>query len=1102
MQAAARRLQRGHEEELTTESGKSIEASGYRKVRVSREKPKSATTSVEIEFDDRGSRLRVKRASSMAMISQSAAAKGNRQSFHLQFLTTPTADTAGQSAILHFDGQRYLFGHVGEGTQRACIQRGVSLKKLNNLFITGKTSWETNGGLIGLILSRADVHTSDVQGASGKKPALHVHGGPRLLHSLACARRFVFRTGAPLLIHESLPHPADQLSGPSYIDENVRVWPLALSAPRKDVLGIAQNAQSPGSPPVEGDGFVPESQGNLDNEQAARKEIVHNMFDSVWRRDRLVESELKDVNMPATVWLRNPETKDLESFFCNTMQDAPHIRPSQVVAVRNPWPAALVGDLPVASNLPSNVAMSYIVRGHSQRGVFDPKKAEALGVPRGSQLGDLTKGIPVTLANGTVIPPEQVLGPSQPGKGVAFFDLPSSAYLEDLGSLLAFQTKLLDDVMTVVWTLGSGVRTSPCFEELLSRMSDRQHFISDADTSNNYIAFDSVALSHARLGAIAPVHFLPLQHGPVGKAGATDSERKLHTPQAGLRVSVEPKYALDRSEIAEAIDPVQIIKQERQVTNGSRDTQVDDAPLSQSSAPVEPVIVTLGTGSALPGKYRNVSATLLRMPDGQGSYLLDCGENTVGQLRRMHSTEESDEVLRDIRVIWISHMHADHHLGTISLLRERANAFDKLNESSTDRTIYLISEANMIDFIREYRSIEPEMFRRSGLIPLVSSYEAGLSHNGSPFNFQDTDRPIDTVKSCRVSHCWGAQAVTMTFKSGFKISYSGDCRPSRQFCAMGEASDVLIHEATFDDDMEGDARAKKHCTIAEALGVASDMRAKHVVLTHFSQRYQKLPNLENVKLPNEIKYEEVKEDEEAGPIDSVETSATASAHSNAHETMNDISAHAPSDDSTTTQPSEDLTAIGNLGKRLAQARGPPLSSNHHSSATPPAARNMHVCVAFDYMRVRVSEIRTMKNCYPAIEAMFEEQSRKSEEKRKARGAPQTKKDMERMQRKEQNKQRERAALEKKAERNRARKGERGHENRKARVDADAAKGRNITEKATKTQAERPQATEVQDSEVPAGPPIEQTPATTAAKKRAASPYTESLWRRRPAPGDP
>jgi len=51
----------------------------------------------------------------------------------------------------------------------------------------------------------------------------------------------------------------------------------------------------------------------------------------------------------------------------------------------------------------------------------------------------------------------------------------------------------------------------------------------------------------------------------------------------------------------------------------------------------------------------------------------------------------------------------------------------------------------------------------------------------------------------------------------------------------------LIHEATFEDGKQNEALEKKHCTIPEALTIAKRMMAKHVILTHFSQRYPKFP---------------------------------------------------------------------------------------------------------------------------------------------------------------------------------------------------------------------------------------------------------------------
>ena len=81
----------------------------------------------------------------------------------------------------------------------------------------------------------------------------------------------------------------------------------------------------------------------------------------------------------------------------------------------------------------------------------------------------------------------------------------------------------------------------------------------------------------------------------------------------------------------------------------------------------------LGTGSAMPSKHRNVSGICLRCAaettDGSDpgrGFLLDCGEGTLGQLRRAFGNR-ADECLRNLGAVWISHPHADHHLGLPSL---------------------------------------------------------------------------------------------------------------------------------------------------------------------------------------------------------------------------------------------------------------------------------------------------------------------------------------------------------------------------------------------------------------------------------------------------
>lgn len=81
----------------------------------------------------------------------------------------------------------------------------------------------------------------------------------------------------------------------------------------------------------------------------------------------------------------------------------------------------------------------------------------------------------------------------------------------------------------------------------------------------------------------------------------------------------------------------------------------------------------------------------------------------------------------------------------------------------------------------------------------------------------------------------------MTWENGFKFAYSGDTRPTQEFVRIGEGATLLLHEATFDDELRAEAVAKKHSTTSEAIKAGIDMGAKALMLTHFSQRYPKLP---------------------------------------------------------------------------------------------------------------------------------------------------------------------------------------------------------------------------------------------------------------------
>jgi ribonuclease Z len=69
--------------------------------------------------------------------------------------------------------------------------------------------------------------------------------------------------------------------------------------------------------------------------------------------------------------------------------------------------------------------------------------------------------------------------------------------------------------------------------------------------------------------------------------------------------------------------------------------------------------------------YRHlVSSTVVDIPDF-GCVLLDAGEGTLGQLQRRYGSKLWSDVLSRLKMIFISHMHADHHIGLRRILEER-----------------------------------------------------------------------------------------------------------------------------------------------------------------------------------------------------------------------------------------------------------------------------------------------------------------------------------------------------------------------------------------------------------------------------------------------
>lgn len=232
---------------------------------------------------------------------------------------------------------------------------------------------------------------------------------------------------------------------------------------------------------------------------------------------------------------------------------------------------------------------------------------------------------------------------------------------------------------------------------------------------------------------------------------------------------------------------------------------------------------------------------------------------------------------------------------------------------------------------------------------------------------------LTDLKFCFVHHCLHAQAVSLTFSTGFKFSYSGDCRPSQRFAQIGKGSTVLLHEATFDDELKSEAEAKNHSTTSEAIGVGIAMGARRILLTHFSQRYQKLPVLSG------IENHSIKLEDEPDPNDTtdnpdiIENIDPQMPDSSLREHSNEIES-TPQPTISSSHPTEPTAQYRPCFPQPTNSPSRPTEptvSYHSLFPSSPSHNDLKVAIAFDYMRVKVRDIIHLEKFTPALQKLYQ-----------------------------------------------------------------------------------------------------------------------------------
>ncbi len=261
--------------------------------------------------------------------------------------------------------------------------------------------------------------------------------------------------------------------------------------------------------------------------------------------------------------------------------------------------------------------------------------------------------------------------------------------------------------------------------------------------------------------------------------------------------------------------------------------------------------VILGTASQVPTRHRNHNGYLLRW-DGEG-ILFDPGEGTQRQMLR------AGVAAHDINRICVTHFHGDHSLGLAGVI-QRIN-LDRVPHPVTAH--YPASGQKFFDRLRyatAYRetvALREEPVARDGVLAREASYtlEARLlSHPVESFGYRLTEpdgrrmvpellarHGIKGPDVGRLQRDGNLGGVTLDEVSearpGQRFAFVMDTRLCDGVTELAEGCDMLVIESTFLDEDEQLAADHGHLTAGQAATVARGAGVRHLVLTHFSQRY-------------------------------------------------------------------------------------------------------------------------------------------------------------------------------------------------------------------------------------------------------------------------
>ncbi|MFI0709843.1 ribonuclease Z [Streptomyces inhibens] len=262
-------------------------------------------------------------------------------------------------------------------------------------------------------------------------------------------------------------------------------------------------------------------------------------------------------------------------------------------------------------------------------------------------------------------------------------------------------------------------------------------------------------------------------------------------------------------------------------------------------------LVVLGTASQVPTRHRNHNGYLLRW-DGQG-LLFDPGEGTQRQMLR------AGVAAHDLNRICVTHFHGDHSLGLAGVI-QRINLdgvphpitahYPASGQHFFDRLRYATAYRETVRLVQRPVAVDGELDRSKSYVLEARRLSHPVESYGYRLVEPDSRRMLPERLAAhgitgpdigRLQRLGELNGVTLDEVSeerpGQRFAFVMDTRMCEGVHALAEGADMLVIESTFLDEDIQLAVDHGHLTAGQAAEVAAGAGVRHLVLTHFSQRY-------------------------------------------------------------------------------------------------------------------------------------------------------------------------------------------------------------------------------------------------------------------------